>query len=122
MSIRLVIFDWSGVISDDAERAYRKIIAVLESFNKPGMTFEEWKRSFYIPWIGWYAEHGVKVPVEEIRKKFKAVESHYDQTAKIFPGAKQVLEFLKGKGIKTAVLSTSMTHLVKMEARHNGNN
>ena len=115
--IRLVIFDWSGVICDDAERAYRKTVAVLESFNKPGMTFEEWRRSFYLPWVGWYAEQGVKVPPEEIRKRFKAFESHYDQTAKIYPGVKEMLEFLKGKGVKTAVLSTNMSHLVRLDAR-----
>ena len=118
--IRLVIFDWSGVISDDSERAYRKIMAVLESFNRPTMTFEEWKRSFYLPWVGWYAEQGVKVPVKEIRQKFKAFESHFDQTAKMIPGAKEVLEFLKGKGIKLAVLSTCQTHLVRLDARAYG--
>ena len=115
--IRLVIFDWSGVISDDTERAYRKTVAVLESYNQPGMSLEEWRRSFYIPWIKWYADHGVKVPVQEIRARFKQVEQHYDQTAKAFPGVKGVIDSLRERGIKTAVLSTSQTHLVALDAK-----
>ena len=42
MTIQLVIFDWSGPISDDRRPVYEADMAILRKYRKPAAPFEEW--------------------------------------------------------------------------------
>ena len=41
-NIKLIIFDWSGVISDDRKPVYKTDMRVLRRYKKPLLTLEQW--------------------------------------------------------------------------------
>ncbi len=40
--IRMMAFDWSGVISDDRLPVYESNMRILDAYKRPRITFEEW--------------------------------------------------------------------------------
>lgn len=57
--VRLVIFDWSGVISDDRRPVYEANMRMLEARGKKRMGFEEWLPRTTLTPIEFLADHGV---------------------------------------------------------------
>src|SRR5215468_8875497 len=60
MTIRSIIFDWSGVISDDLQRTYEVVMQVFRDFGKPPITLEEFRRDFEIPPVNLYRKYGIQ--------------------------------------------------------------
>ncbi len=102
--IKNIIFDWSGVLSDDIVPVHRATMNVFRKLGVKTLTLEEFKKEFTSPYMNFYKKF-TNASQEELKKLY-IKEIHSVGEPKPFPNAKQILEFLRGKGIKLAILST----------------
>ncbi len=119
MKIDIVIFDWSGVISDDRKPVYEANMALLKHFKKPVMSFEEWLPRTTMTPIEFLTNNGVDGNVEEMFSLFK---KYLDEAivAGVVPvaytDAGGVFSYLKAKGITLAILSSHPLENLTQEA------
>ena len=111
MSIKAVIFDMDGVLID-SEPYYAEDMYRFLSFFGVSIAREEMNRMAGAQWIKteeWMAEL-MGVSLEEMRKRYAHHSSKFnaDYRAWLNPGVKEVLAYLKGKGIKLAIASSTM--------------
>ena len=57
--VRLLTFDWSGVISDDRPPVYEANMRMLEMYGKQRMSFEQWLPQTTMTPIEFMANQGV---------------------------------------------------------------
>lgn len=103
--IKNIIFDWSGVISDDITPVYTAVMNVFEKLGLKQITLKEFKERFTIPVIDFYHKFDPNLTVEETHELF-VKEIHSVAEPKPFNGAKEMLDFLKKKGINMILLSS----------------
>jgi len=119
MKIKLLIFDWSGVISDDRRPVYEANMRILRDHNKPTMAFEEWLPRTTMTPIKFLASCGVNGNPDEL---FALYKKYYDEAVKsgivpkIYPDVHNVLQNLKKMGKKLAVLSSHPADNLSKEA------
>ena len=123
MRINLFIFDWSGVVSDDRWPVYEANMRVLEDYGKPRMSFWEWLPKTTMTPIEIFENHGVHGDPKELFALYKkyfteAVESGITPT--VYPDAVDVLQHIKRKRNKLAVLSSHPEINLKSEAGQYG--
>lgn len=119
MKIELVIFDWSGVISDDRKPVYEANIRILRDHKKPIMSFEAWLPRTTMTPVEFFANHGIHEDPEELYALYKkyygeAVESGI--TPVVYPDAYDTLQYLKKNEKRIAVLSSHPVENLKREA------
>ena len=103
--IKTIIFDWSGVISDDLTQAYEAAMYIFKDFGAKQMTKEEFRDAFFLPYMDFYVKYIPRAIKEKIDSLF--TEALKVVTApKIYSGVKEVLKTLKEKQVKMFVLST----------------
>lgn len=106
--IKLVIFDWSGVISDDRKPVYEAMACVLRQCGKPVMPFEQWLETAMIDAPAFFISQGINKSREEL---FSLYEESFNKVIEpglipeIYPEAQDVLRYLKERGKKIAILS-----------------
>jgi len=121
MSIKLIIFDWSGVISDDRRPVYEVNMKILRDYNKPTMSFEEWLPRTTMTPIELLANHGVHGNPDKL---FNLYKKYFDEeiesgiVPRIYPDVHNVFKYLKEKGKRLAVLSSHPTDNLRKEAGH----
>lgn len=95
------VFDWSGVISNDAPPVYIANMQLLEDHGKDRISFEEWKRKSALTAAGFLRNCGVECDEKETYERYKkyfnklVADGHKPQ---VVPGAKDALEGLSRTG------------------------
>lgn len=123
MKTDTVIFDWSGVISDDRKPVYQANMSLLKHFKKPIMSFEEWLPRTTMTPIEFLANNGVHGNVEELFGLFK---KYLDEAIiagivpTVYSDADGVFSYLKAKGITLAILSSHPLENLTREAEKYG--
>jgi phosphoglycolate phosphatase len=69
---KLIICDWSGVISDDRELVYASNMHMCDTFGLPKMSYEEWLPTTTASAYEWFATRGVNVAPEELIVMYEA--------------------------------------------------
>jgi len=117
--IKLVIFDWSGVISDDRKPVYEATARIMRQHNKPVPPFEQWQKTITIDAPSFYISQGINKNRDEL---FNLYEENFNEVIEsglipeIYPDAQNVLQHLKERGKKIAILSCHPTGNLKKEA------
>lgn len=119
MPIKLFIFDWSGTLSDDRRPVYEANMKVLATHGKPTMTFEEWLPRTTMTPVEFFNNHGVSGDPDELfsqyREHFKIVNEE-GIIPSSYPETREVLNGLRGRGRKTAVISSHPEEKIHEEA------
>jgi phosphoglycolate phosphatase len=120
-NIELVVFDWSGVISDDRKLVLKTHTYILRNCKKPEIDPEQWLTSPATSGQEFLASQGVSGSLDELADLYeenlnKVIESGLIPEA--YPDAQNVLQYLKEKGKKISVLSCHPVDNVKREANH----
>ena len=109
MKPRAIIFDWSGTISNDMMLAYKTNMRLLKDFDKPQMSFEQWKEFAYAgSAYGFLANLGVQADREKV---FELSARYIDEEVAagtlpiIYPWAGETIRNVRQK-CRTAVLSS----------------
>ncbi len=118
--IETIIFDWSGVLSNDWEAGFKTENDVLEIRGHRRISKKEYKESFELPWTNFYKKLGMKVDIEEEYALWEKIFPKYARGLKPLPGAKKTLQWLKKKGIKAIVFSSHNKNLLLKEIKQFG--
>ncbi|MBI2031166.1 MAG: HAD family hydrolase [Candidatus Levybacteria bacterium] len=116
----ILIFDWSGVISDDRQPVYEANMLLLEKYGKKRVSFEDWlinTRQSVVELLGSY---GVKTKPEKALSEYKET---FDRVRKsdihptIYPDARKVIRKLSHNGSKLFVISVHPAQNLEEEAK-----
>jgi len=105
-NIKFIIFDWSGVISNDLEATFQTYNLLFKHYGFPEMSLVDFQENFELPYSKFCSKYLKGVPLEELQNKFRKLFNEIDSTPKPIPGVAPVLKKLQNQNIKMAVLSS----------------
>ncbi len=121
--IRVVILDWSGVVSDDRKPVYASNLLLLDHFGKPRISFEEWWARVPPTLPEFLAMHGIKCDRDEAYELYKKCLDEViakGLVPTVYPHAREVFEYLHGTGRKIVVVSSHPQENLIQEAKDYG--
>lgn len=123
MKINLFVFDWSGVISDDRKPVYKANMKVLEQYEKPTMTYEEWLPKTVMTPAEFFKKQGIN---DNPNKLFELYKKYYTELfesgikPQLYGDVNLVLSHLLRINKKIAVLSSHPEENLIKEAEDYG--
>lgn len=117
--IKIYIFDWCGTLSNDLLNVYRAAMAVFRELGLKRLSWEEFRQEFKAPYMDFYRKFTATVPKCRIDSLYLQKIRSFKKP-KLFPGVKEVLEFLNKKGKKLAILSSYPEQTLLEEIEHHG--
>lgn len=122
-NLKLVVFDWSGTVSNDLPPVYEANMAILRKSGKPVMDFESWRPRTMLTAAQFLQAHGVQGTTEELSAWYEqeltlAKERGVVPTA--YLDAHEILSFLVGMGLRISILSSHPEKHLRKEADEYG--
>jgi phosphoglycolate phosphatase len=118
--IRSVIFDWSGVLSDDWQATFETANDILEARGIGRISMERFAELFDLPWVNFYKNMGIEVDAGEEQALWSRLFPKHYGLLKPRAGARETLEWLKKRKVKTLVLSSHNHDLLVEEIEQYG--
>ena len=103
--IKNIIFDWSGVLSDDVQPVWKAYNCLFKCYGKATMSLDEFRNSFVLPYTIFWERYFPEIPGKELLDKFNYFFKQADSGPKPFENANRVLSELKSRDISMIVLS-----------------
>lgn len=107
--IKLIVFDWSGVISDDRRPIYEANMRILEEHGKPRISFEDWLPNTTMNVVGTMRNHGIDTAAETLLEMLRGFYNKLVESGNkpvVYPDALDTISSLHSRGLKMAVLSS----------------
>ena len=104
--IKAVIFDWSGVLSDDFENVFNAENEILKMHGKPQLSKEEFREEYDAPYMENYKKWGINKSQAEILQIWAEIFPKIRKEQNPMPRAKETLTWLKENGKKVVILSS----------------
>ncbi len=123
INIPILIFDWSGVLSDDRLPVYETNMILLGRYGKPRITFEEWLPKTTLSVREFGPVYGINVDPDQIFEEYVKAFNEMRSTGihpTIYPGAKEVLGKLIQAGKKLILVSSHPEKNLIQEAAEYG--
>lgn len=121
---RLVLFDWSGTLSDDRQPVYIANNQLLQHYGKPEITFENWISARCGSAVEFARKNGVTEPSEEVQEKFASIFKDVVSAGLSKPvpydNIRAVLASLKDEGKQMILISSHPEKLLRREAKEYG--
>jgi phosphoglycolate phosphatase len=102
---KIVIFDWSGVISNDFFIVYETVMRVFKYYKIPRITLEKFKKEFSVPIIEFYRKYLPAKRFSDIDKIYKK-KLELTRRPKMFPQADSILYKLLSRKHNLFLLSS----------------
>jgi phosphoglycolate phosphatase len=105
---KYLIWDWNGTLFNDLILGVEIINKLLNLNKLPLITYEQYRNIFTFPVSDYYKKVGFdfeKVSFEVLGKMFMDEYESRKYEMNLFEGARELLHFVKEKGIKQSVLS-----------------
>ncbi len=106
MPIKNLIFDWSGTLADDFVPVLHATNSIFEHYGKPAWTAEEFREKFFLPFPDFYKIYLPEATLPELDFHYHRAFHSLQENIPLLPGAQEILEYAKGKGMKIFLLST----------------
>jgi phosphoglycolate phosphatase len=103
--IKNIIFDWSGVVSDNVQDVYKTVTEIIRRGRGRGISFEEFRLEWVSPYMKFYRKFLPELQVEEQKKHYLEIFATHN-TNKPHPGVVELLKTLHKAGIKMTLLSS----------------
>lgn len=104
--IRNVIFDWSGTLVDDLPAVLAASNHVFRQAGVPEMTLEQFRSEFCLPFKAFYDRYVPHVPWPQLEDWFHSAFRQSQHLVRELPHAREFLEFCRGHGLRTFLLSS----------------
>lgn len=114
-----VIFDWSGVVSDDRRPVYEANMRILEAHKKPLMEFDTFFSQTMGNPVEFHQSAGIDITPEKL---FASYKKHFNDVVNsgvvpsIYPRVREVLSFLENRNVRMGVLSSHPERNLRREA------
>lgn len=120
----LVIFDWSGTLSDDRQVVHQANVLVARRFGiEPILDFDEWLPQTRSGPQEFFKKRGTSASAEEIWNMYKLCLAEVLSTGakpKIYPEVPEVISALRNSSKKLVVISSHPSNNLIDEAREYG--
>jgi phosphoglycolate phosphatase len=103
---RALILDWSGTLVDDLAPTLDATNAVLERFDQPAMSREEFRERFRLPYSEFYEEVLPGVPLAELEVHFREAFSGSEHAVTPLDGTREFLEWCSANGVRLFILTS----------------
>ncbi len=120
MSIKNLIFDWSGTLVDDSGPTLDATNVVFGRYGLPAFSWEDFQKSFRLPYPEFYEEFLPEVPIDELELHFRKAFNESEAGVTLLQGAKEVLEKAKQMGGRLFILSSMDQSTLEAQAREFG--
>jgi phosphoglycolate phosphatase len=115
--IKLVVFDWSGVIYDNVEIVSEVVNQISARFGGPEISFEEFKREWEQPYMNFWHKY---LPHMALAEEMAAYEAVYPEVIKkmprqAYPKIIEVVKEIKEAGKEMVVLTSDLDYNVAAE-------
>ena len=92
MDIKLVVFDWSGTVSDDTKPVYETYTRLAKKFNLKVISFGEWRDAVAVTLDEFFRNQGLK---GEMNRLWETYEETFDIVSQdmvptVYPEAEKV--------------------------------
>jgi phosphoglycolate phosphatase-like HAD superfamily hydrolase/ADP-ribose pyrophosphatase YjhB (NUDIX family) len=104
--IRNIIFDWSGTLVDDLPAVWRASNHVFKQAGVAEMTLDQFRAEFSLPFKDFYSRYVAHIPVTQLEEWFHGHFRPVQHLACEVPHARDFLQFCRGRGTRTFLLST----------------
>lgn len=102
-----LIFDWSGVISNDLDVVLATYNHLFSRYGVSPLTAEEFRNEFELPYEKFCRRIlGDSMPLSELQEQFREIYTAHNMMPEIIPGVEDVLAVLKQNGVRMVVLSS----------------
>jgi phosphoglycolate phosphatase-like HAD superfamily hydrolase/ADP-ribose pyrophosphatase YjhB (NUDIX family) len=118
--IRNVIFDWSGTLVNDLPAVWQATNAVFRRAGVPELALEAFRAQFTLPFTDFYARFVPHVPPVELERWFHEEFRQCESLVTELPHARDLLQFCRGRGIRTFLLSALHRDHFARQASVNG--
>lgn len=108
-----VIFDWSGVICDDAYAVYQADMDMFQEFGVAPITFEEFKREWEMPFMNFLHKYIPNLTMEQQSQIFPKAIAKYNKN-QLFPNVESTLEKLFDHQINLFIVSSDIGAILDM--------
>lgn len=116
-----IIFDWSGVISDDLRRTYDTVMAIFAHLGAPSISLDQFREDFQIPQEALYRKHGIRVPYAEINRLYSLYWPTFgDESPNLISDAAAVLRSLSDDGYWLGIVSSHPAEFLLREVTAHG--
>lgn len=116
----VVVFDWSGTLSDDMDSVYDTVVAIRRHFGfDEKVPKEEWQKLTMASAIDFFRQHGVHMDKKRIVETFSKFYAENSDKTHAYKDAFPLLKELKDAGKRIAVVSGHpQEHVEKELARY----
>jgi phosphoglycolate phosphatase len=114
--IKNILFDWSGTLMDDLTTTYKATVYIFEKLGGKPMSFKEYRKSFFLPYMNFWKQHFPDCTKEQINQLFREGLDASGDTG-LYPGVKDMLKRLHDKGIKMGVISSGPQEKIIADAK-----
>lgn len=77
--IKNIIFDWSGVINDNAFAVYQTAMEIFKTFGAQTISFDEFKKEWRTPYMNFYNQYMPNLAIEDQKTEFKKSIVKFDK-------------------------------------------
>lgn len=106
MPINNIIFDWSGVISDDFDKIYSTYCDLFTEFSRPVMQKQTFRDTFVLPYTEFCREHFPETELETLQESFRMFFKQKTFHTQVFGYSETVLQELSKRRKRMIVLSS----------------
>jgi phosphoglycolate phosphatase len=103
-----ILWDWNGTLLDDVDACIVAVNKLLGRRQMPLVDKEKYRSIFTFPVIEYYKKLGFNFEIDDFDAMAREYIAQYvlsSRHAKLFTGAKKVLEYLNAKGYGQSILS-----------------
>jgi phosphoglycolate phosphatase-like HAD superfamily hydrolase/ADP-ribose pyrophosphatase YjhB (NUDIX family) len=104
--IRNIIFDWSGTLVDDLPAVWRASNHVFKQAGVAEMTLDQFRTEFSLPFKDFYGRYVAHIPLPQLEEWFHGHFKQVQHLSSELPHARDFLQFCRGSGMRTFLLST----------------
>ncbi len=101
-----LILDWSGTVVDDLDAVLRATNHVLNHYDTPSITREQFRERFCLPWINFYKQWVPHIPRDGLDKVFWEVMLSEQHHIPLLPHAMEFLEFARTAHLPVFICTT----------------
>ena len=123
MAGHIIIWDWNGTLINDLQLCVSSINVLLEKRNLPKLDTQKYKAVFSFPVRDYYEAVGFDFKKEEFEvpaMEFIELYESQVENCRLQPGALDVLNFFKEKGMSQFVLSAMHQKMLEKTLQNNG--
>lgn len=120
---KFVIFDWSGVISDDRRTVYEANMKILADYGKPRLKYDQWLVSSAANAVDFIQSQGVNEKAAKLAELYECYLNEVECRGikpVMYRDAPDVLKHVRRRGKRAAVLSSHPAENLQDEAESYG--